>query len=95
MLSSCRVPFSSVTENCFGPHIVINVTIGVDGDISVRKGNVIASRVEEKLLGSISNLRRVHVHYHPATRRHQNMTIDDILGESRRHVSPYQPEYYE
>jgi cation diffusion facilitator family transporter len=79
----------------FGPHIVLNVTIGVDGNISVRKGNVIASNVEEKLTHSISNLRRVHVHYHPATKRHENMTIDDILDESHKHSSPYQPEYYE
>ncbi len=79
----------------FGPHIVINLTIGVDGDISVRKGNVIASDVEEKLLSSISNLRRVHVHYHPAVKRHENMTIDDILGESHKRASPYQPEFYE
>lgn len=79
----------------FGPHIVLNVTIGVDGSISVRKGNVIASNVEEKLICAIPNLRRVHVHYHPATKRHENMTIDDILGESHKHTSPYQPEYYE
>ena len=74
---------------------MINVTIGVDGNITVRKGNSIASRVEEKLLSSIPNLRRVHVHYHPATKRHENMTIDDILDESHKHSSPYQPEYYE
>lgn len=79
----------------FGPHIVINVTIGVDGNITVRKGNSIASRVEEKLLGTLPNVRRVHVHYHPATKRHENMTIDDILDESHKHSSPYQPEYYE
>ena len=79
----------------FGPHIVVNLTIGIDGAISVRKGNGIASRVEEKLLGSIPNVRRVHVHYHPADKRHKNMTIDDILEESQKHTSPYQPEYYE
>lgn len=79
----------------FGPHIVINLTIGVEGDISVRKGNVIASRVEEKLLSSIPNLRRVHVHYHPAIKRHENMTIDDILGESHKRTSPYNPEFYD
>jgi cation diffusion facilitator family transporter len=79
----------------FGPHIVVNLTIGIDGAISVHKGNGIASHVEEKLLSSIPNLRRVHVHYHPADKLHENMTIDDILGESQKHSSPYQPEYYE
>lgn len=79
----------------FGPHIVVNVTIGIDGSLSVRRGNIIATRVEEKLMRSIPNLRRVHVHYHPAERRHANMTIDDILNESQRQSSPYHPEYYD
>ena len=76
----------------FGPHIVINVTIGIDGTLSVREGDIISSCVEEKLIQAIPNVRRVHVHYHPAEKRLENMTIDDILGESRKHVSPYQPE---
>ena len=79
----------------FGPHIVINVTIGINGSLSVRKGNIIATRVEEKLINSIPNVKRVHVHYHPADKRYENMTIDDILGESQKLVSPYHPEYYE
>jgi len=50
----------------FGPHIVINLTIGIDGGLSVRQGDQIASRVEDALLASVLNARRVHVHYHPA-----------------------------
>jgi cation diffusion facilitator family transporter len=79
----------------FGPHIVINVTIGIDGALTVREGDAIASSVERKLLGSIPNARRVHVHYHPADKSHENMTIDDILAESQKHDSPYEPQYYE
>jgi cation diffusion facilitator family transporter len=79
----------------FGPHIVINVTIGIDGALSVQKGDAIASRVESKLIESIPNLRRVHVHYHPANKRRENMTIDDILKESQKNSSPYHPEFYE
>jgi len=79
----------------FGPHIVINVTLGLDGALSVQKGDAIASRVEAALLQSIPNLRRVHVHYHPANKQRENMSIDDILGESQKNASPYQPEYYE
>jgi divalent metal cation (Fe/Co/Zn/Cd) transporter len=78
-----------------GPHIVLNVTIGIDGALSVQKGDAIASRVEAKLIHSIPNLRRVHVHYHPANKGRENMSIDDILGESQKNASPYQPEYYE
>jgi cation diffusion facilitator family transporter len=79
----------------FGPHIVINVTIGIDGALSVREGDIISSGVEEKLIQAIPNVRRVHVHYHPAEKRRENMTIDDILGQSQCHPSSYQPEYYE
>jgi cation diffusion facilitator family transporter len=79
----------------FGPHIVINVTIGMDGALSVREGDNISSCVEEKIIQVIPNVRRVHVHYHPAEKHHENMTIDDILGEAQKHASSYQSEYYE
>ncbi len=59
----------------FGPHIVINLTIGIDGSLTVREGDAIASLVEEKLTRSILNVRRVHVHYHPA--RPLNAPIDN------------------
>ena len=79
----------------FGPHIVINLTIGIDGALSVLMGDEIANQVEEKLLRSVPNLRRVHVHYHPAKKRRENMTIDDILKESQKYAAPYHPEFYE
>jgi cation diffusion facilitator family transporter len=79
----------------FGPHIVINMTIGIDGALSVCEGDIISSSVEEKLIQTIPNVRRVHVHYHPAEKRCEDMTIDDILGEAQKHVSLYQPAYYE
>ncbi len=79
----------------FGPHIVINLTIGIDGAITVREGDMIASCVEENLIRSIQNVRRVHVHYHPADQSHENMTIDDILEESKKRVDSYQPQYYD
>jgi cation diffusion facilitator family transporter len=79
----------------FGPHIVINLTIGIDGAMSVYEGDMIACCVEENLMGSIPNVKRVHVHYHPADKSHDNMTIDDILAESQKHASSYQPQYYE
>lgn len=49
----------------FGQYIVINLTIGVDGAISVFKGDSIASRVEKILMDNIDFLRNVHVHFHP------------------------------
>lgn len=48
----------------FGPYLVVNITIGVDGAISVNHGDAIATQVEERLLRSIEQVRRVYVHYH-------------------------------
>jgi cation diffusion facilitator family transporter len=53
----------------FGPYLVVNVTIGIDGNISVAKGDAIASQVEKVLYQDIELLRRVYVHYHPVRAR--------------------------
>src|SRR5512138_708515 len=74
----------------FGPHLVINLTIGIDGSLSVSHGDAIATAVEEAIYNSIPNVLRVHVHYHPADKQHENMTVDEILSEGRHHLSPYQ-----
>jgi divalent metal cation (Fe/Co/Zn/Cd) transporter len=79
----------------FGPHLVINVTVGIDGALSVKQGDMIATCVENSIYDSIPNVLRVHVHYHPADKQHENMTVDQILSESRQHISPYQPQYYD
>ncbi len=49
----------------FGPYLVANVTIGVDGSLSVTEGDRIATQVEHTLLEHVEFMRRVHVHYHP------------------------------
>jgi cation diffusion facilitator family transporter len=78
-----------VQAHRFGPHIVINVTVGVDGGLSVLEGDQIANQVEALLCGSVPNVKRVHVHYHPADDEHREMTIDQILAESRRRVGDH------
>jgi cation diffusion facilitator family transporter len=50
----------------FGPYLVLNLTIGIDGSLSVKVGDEIASHVERVLSKNIALLRRVHIHYHPA-----------------------------
>lgn len=50
----------------FGPYLVVNLTIGVDGEISVADGDVIATEVERVLMDGITLVRQVHVHYHPS-----------------------------
>ena len=49
----------------FGPYLVVNLTIGIDGNLSVRQGDKIASTVENTLISSLEMLRKVYVHYHP------------------------------
>lgn len=50
----------------FGPYLVVNITIGIDGALTVVQGDRIATEAEHTLLTRIDNLRRVYVHYHPA-----------------------------
>jgi cation diffusion facilitator family transporter len=49
----------------FGPYLMMNLTLDVDGSISVKEGDQIASQAEEKLKASIDFLQTVHIHYHP------------------------------
>ena len=49
----------------FGPYLVINITICVDGELTVRKGDQIATWVELAILENVDSVRRVHIHYHP------------------------------
>lgn len=79
----------------FGPHIVMNLTIGIDGNLTVTQGDGIATSVERVIYDSFPSVLRVHVHYHPAEQGHENMTIDEILSEGQQHVSPRYPEFYE
>jgi len=51
----------------FGPYLVVALTIGVDGSLNVTEGDEIASQVERALYENVDMLRRVDVHYHPAT----------------------------
>jgi cation diffusion facilitator family transporter len=49
----------------FGPYLMVNLTIGVDGAINVAEGDRIATEVENTLLTQVEFLRGVYVHYHP------------------------------
>jgi cation diffusion facilitator family transporter len=75
----------------FGPHLTVNLTIGINGSLTVKQGDKIASDVEALIYESIPNMSHVHVHYHPADAARQNMSIDDILAETRKQVAPTRP----
>lgn len=49
----------------FGMYMMINITIFVDGEISVREGDLVADNVEEILYKNIEYLKKVNVHFHP------------------------------
>ena len=89
------IQLEEIQSHRFGPHVVVNLTIGIDGFLSVSEGDAIATHVEQLVCGMIPNVLRVHVHYHPADKEHANMSIEEILAEARKHNSPYQPEYYD
>lgn len=57
----------------FGPCLVINITIGIDGSLSVLEGDKIATAVENILYKKIDMLQRVHVHYHPVREEYQKL----------------------
>ena len=50
----------------FGPYFVVNITIGLDGRLSMAEGDRIATEVEKALVERIALVEKVHVHYHPA-----------------------------
>lgn len=89
------IQLEEVQAHLFGPHIVLNLTIGMDGALSVSEGDHIASQVEETLLTQISNVRRVHVHYHPARPEHANRSIEDMVKPAKKSNPSHHPEYYE
>jgi divalent metal cation (Fe/Co/Zn/Cd) transporter len=72
----------------FGPYLVANITICVDGNLTVTEGDKIATRVEDTLMDNIEFMRKVHVHYHPInfdpfTTRHSCTTRADTCRESK------------
>lgn len=71
LLTDFRIKqIDEVQAHRFGPYLVINITVCVDGTLSVREGDQIATCVERQLMNNIASVRRVHVHYHPYP--HQN-----------------------
>ncbi len=55
----------SMLVHRFGPYLMMNITIDVEGSISVAEGDKIASEAEKKLSEEIDFLHTVHIHYHP------------------------------
>jgi cation diffusion facilitator family transporter len=54
-----------------GPYLLVDVTIGIDGTLTVAAGDEIASQVEATLWQQMEYVRRVSVHYHPSREAEQ------------------------
>ncbi len=63
-----------ISGHRFGIFMVLDITIGINPDLSITKGDQIATEAEEKLIAEVDNIRRVFIHYHPA----QNKQIQRI-----------------
>lgn len=48
----------------FGQYLVINITIFVDGKLTVDEGDQIADQVENQLIADLDYIRAVHIHFH-------------------------------
>lgn len=62
------VQIEELLAHRFGPYMVVNITIAIDGKLTVDKGDGIATEVENRICRDLAFVRRVYVHYHPATR---------------------------
>jgi cation diffusion facilitator family transporter len=51
----------------FGPYLVVNLTIGVNGDLTVAEGDRIASLAEKELYKQVDFMKLAHIHFHPAS----------------------------
>jgi len=57
----------SVHTHRFGPYFMVNITICVEGGLTVFQGDAIADMTEQLLYNEIDLLRKVYIHYHPST----------------------------
>jgi cation diffusion facilitator family transporter len=60
------VRLEEIRAHRFGPSLMVNLTIGVDGDMAIEEGDRICTRIEELLRREMPEVRTVNVHYHPA-----------------------------
>lgn len=57
-----------VLAHRFGPYVVLNITVAIDGSCTVAEGHQIANQIEQELYRSLDFVKRIHIHYHPGKR---------------------------
>lgn len=58
-----------ISAHRFGPYLVINIIICIEGTLSVADGDSIATEVENRIYKGVEFVRRVYVHYHPSIKK--------------------------
>jgi divalent metal cation (Fe/Co/Zn/Cd) transporter len=66
------IDVEEVHAHRFGPYFSVNLTIGIDGRLTVSEGDRIADLVEDHLIDKMKMVRRIYVHYHPALQATMN-----------------------
>lgn len=83
-LSAPSAHLEEMQAHRFGQHLVIILTIGLDGQMTLYEGDALSSQVEQALHHALPHLRRVHIHYHPSTPECENLSLDEVLERSRQ-----------
>lgn len=63
------ITLEEIGAHRFGPYLIVNLTVGIKGTLTVEKGDAIATEIEKALYSNIELLKRVYVHYHPAKKQ--------------------------
>jgi len=58
-----------IKATAYGPYMIINLVICVEGDITVSEGDAIAEEVEKIILKENKFVKGVHIHYHPGNEK--------------------------
>ncbi len=80
---SPRVHLEEVRAHRFGPQLVINLTIGIDGELSIYEGDRLSSLIEKRILQHLTDVQHVHVHYHPSRPDRRDLSAEQVLAFSR------------
>jgi len=59
------IMLDSILSHRYGNYYSINITIGIDGEMSMNEADALADELETKLLERDKNLKYVFIHYHP------------------------------
>lgn len=60
------IDVESIFCHRYGKYYSLNITIGLDGSISMNEADILAEHLEKKLLEKDSYLKYVFIHYHPS-----------------------------